>query len=376
MDDDGNLASHVGATRPPFGAAAPAVGASVGTDWLSALPVPAAVIDRHERVQRANRRFCERFMPAGQIMRCVTVLSAFEGLEPEDGLQTSAGATGFHGPSGHWYHLHRGTLADGESLLTLQDLTERAAALRGFRELQEQLLFSSRVMSLGEMTTTLAHELNQPLATILNYLSASRSLLEQAGPDLSDQARSLLLAGLGQAQLQTEHAAAVVARIREFVRAREPALQPESLAEAIGRVLQLQRLDAHQHQVRIHAEIDPALPMARMDRVMVEQVLANLLRNAIEAMESTPPPEREIRLRAGSNLEGRLEVRISDRGCGLGQQPQDELFTPFFTTKPNGMGVGLALCRSIIEYHEGSLYAEPNSGRGLTFVFTLPVAEA
>lgn len=377
MDDFGNLAGarwQRTSVASDLGVDTSASPWGIDAFWLAALPCPAAVFDAQGSLATANARFHERFCDHECAPSLSAFLARFEGLEiaPER-LSQSDGTPGFHTPCGHWFLLHVAALQEERRLLTAIDLSERAEALRGHREMQEQLLFSSRVMSLGEMTTTLAHELNQPLATIINYLSAARSLLERPLDRLDEEARTLLVAGLGEALLQTEHAAAVVARIREFVRARQPVRAPHDLAASIQRVLQLQRLDAHERQVRLHTEVDPGLPMVLIDRVMVEQVLANLIRNAIEAMDKTPPPEREIRISVRRNLDKRAEVRVADRGPGLCDQDGSQLFTPFFTTKANGMGVGLSICRSIVEYHEGSLYAEPNGERGLSFVFTLPL---
>jgi len=343
--------------------------------WLASLPFPAAIVGDDDGLITANPDF------HGLLRTDVGAFAddlhrSFEGLPSgADSMAALDGCAAYHAASGHWFLLRLRDLRDACRLLVATDLSERVAALHDHRELQEQLLFSSRAMSLGEMTTTLAHELNQPLATILNYLSAARTLLDRNSADQSEEARALLSAGLAQAQLQTEHAAAVVARIREFVRTREPVREARDLGESIGRVLQLQRLAAAAQQVRLAADIDPSLPAVMMDRVMVEQVVSNLVRNAIEAMDKTPPSEREVRVAVQRSLDGRAEVRVSDRGPGLGAHAGEDFFAPFFTTKSSGMGVGLSICRSIIEYHEGSLYAEANEGPGLSFVFTLPLAD-
>ena len=273
-----------------------------------------------------------------------------------------------------WYLFHWSRLRapDGTPLLMLnaQNLTERMDTMRQQRALQEQLLSSSRVMSVGEMATTLAHEINQPLATIVNCLTTARTLLAQRTSNM----QRLRLA-LDLAYEQAGQAAAVVARLREFVKTREPRREPLPLRSLVEHVVQLQQLDAQKHRIRVSVDLAPDLPEVLVDRVMVEQVLANLVRNGIEAMRATRPADRKLTISAQLDMEGNIAVRVADRGSGICAADESQLFTPFFTTKENGMGIGLAICRSIIEYHEGHLYFEHNEGAGSVFTFTLrPVA--
>jgi C4-dicarboxylate-specific signal transduction histidine kinase len=170
---------------------------------------------------------------------------------------------------------------------------------------------------------------------------------------------------------QAGQAAAVVARLREFVKTREPQREPVSLRALVEHVVQLQQLDAQKHRVRVTVDLAPELPQVLVDRVMVEQVLTNLMRNGIEAMRTTRPAARALRISAGLDMEGKIAVRVADRGSGISPADEAQLFTPFFTTKANGMGIGLAICRSIIEYHEGHLYFERNPEGGAVFTFTL-----
>lgn len=349
----------------------------------AAVPAPLAVFDTaDEALVVANPAFFAEFgvMPVSR----TSFEQRFEPVSTGGALAGDVGASlqgklegrcieMFCRHSGRWYvfqwsRLRRpdgGTLA----LLTTQNLTERMDNVRQHRALQEQLLSSSRVMSVGEMATTLAHEINQPLATIINCLTAARTLLERRGANIQRLRQALELA-----YEQAGQAAAVVARIREFVRTREPRREPLSLHTLVERVLQLQQLDAQKHRVRIRTELDPDLPFVRADRVMVEQVLANLVRNAIEAMHAVHPAERALTITGRLDAEGRVEVRVADHGPGIAAADEAQLFTPFFTTKPNGMGIGLAICRSIIEFHEGHLYFERNEGSGSVFVFVLPAA--
>jgi signal transduction histidine kinase len=139
-------------------------------------------------------------------------------------------------------------------------------------------------------------------------------------------------------------------------------------------VLDLLALEAERHRVSIDIEIAPALPEVEVDRVMIEQVLLNLIKNAIEAMRECAPRQRRLRVSARRNLDDAIEVRVSDRGCGLAPGAAEQLFTPFFTTKPDGLGIGLSICRSIVEYHGGRLFFENNPEGGSVFAFTLPAA--
>jgi signal transduction histidine kinase len=175
---------------------------------------------------------------------------------------------------------------------------------------------------------------------------------------------------------QAGQAASVVARIREFVRTREPRRESLTLDGLIERLVHLQQLDAQKNRVQVRILLAPGLPPVLADRVMIEQVLTNLMRNGIEAMHATHPAERVLSIEARLNAEDSVEVRVTDRGPGIALNEEALLFTPFFTTKPNGMGIGLAICRSIVEFHEGHLYYERVSSGGSAFVFTLPPAHA
>jgi signal transduction histidine kinase len=270
----------------------------------------------------------------------------------------------------YWVHLQA---PDGRPLtfLSVHNLTERVDNMRQHRALQEQLLSSSRAMSVGEMATTLAHEINQPLASIVNCLTAARALLERRGAHLERLRQAIDLA-----YEQAGHAASVVARIREFVRTREPRRECLSVASVVGRIVHLQQLDAQKNRVQVRVVLAPELPAVMVDRVMIEQVLTNLVRNGIEAMHATHPAERILSIDARLNGEDRVEIRVTDRGPGISLTEEAQLFTPFFTTKPNGMGIGLAICRSIVEFHEGHLTFERVPGGGSAFVFTLPPVQA
>lgn len=337
--------------------------------WLNAVPFACAAYARDDgALVAANRRFLDEFGVLPEHTQRERLLRGLHGSQ-------TAGAepVEVHAPhSGRWYALHWGDTAGAGrdlALLTAVDISERIETLDSHKTQQEKLLFTSRLMSVGEMAATLAHELNQPLAAIVNYLNGSLRLVDQAGGPVQVER------ALHAARAQAEHASAVISRVREFVRAREPRRDAHELAALAATVLELLRLEAERLQLRIDLALAPTLPTVYADRVMVEQVLLNLVKNAIEAMREVPAARRELRIEGRVNLDGEIEVRVCDRGHGLSAADQDQLFSPFFTTKTDGLGIGLAICRSIIEYHEGRLFFEPRDGGGSVFGFTLPRAE-
>jgi C4-dicarboxylate-specific signal transduction histidine kinase len=333
----------------------------------------------------ANRGFHDEFgaLPATrsafeQLFEPVAIDST-AALSPPADIAAPRRVEVFCAQSGRWYCFQWSLIKDTEDspllLLSAQNLTERMETLRQQRALQEQLLSSSRAMSVGEMTTTLAHEINQPLATIVNCLATARTLLTPA--DESSPLRQALDLALEQA----EQAGAVVARIREFVRTREPRREALSLRSLIDHVVQLQQVDAQKHRVRMTVEMATELPAVMVDRIMIEQVLTNLVRNGIEAMRTTRPAQRSLTISAHRETECRVVVRVTDRGPGVAATDEPQLFVPFFTTKQDGMGIGLAICRSIVEFHGGQLYLDRPAGTteetgGTVFAFTLPCAAA
>ena len=355
---------------------APATTTAQGRDdrraLLDAVAVAcAAYADDDGRLLLANRAFSGQFDEA----RTATRQSFESGFDEYSARRDGAAEREvLDAASGRWYALSwaRSQWPGGAacSVVTATNITERMEALRAHKSHQEKLLFTSRFMSVGEMATTLAHELNQPLAAIMNYLNVGLRLLDDAAAPRGER----LAEALRYARTQAEHAAAVIARVREFVRAREPKLGRHALADLVRAVLDLLALEAERHRVGVVVDIAADLPAIEVDRIMVEQVLLNLVKNAIEAMRECAPRERRLEIGARRNLDDEIEVRVADRGCGLAPNAAEQLFTPFFTTKPDGLGIGLSICRSIIEYHGGRLFFENNPEGGSVFAFTLPAA--
>ncbi len=342
---------------------------------LDALPFACAAFqEKSGKLVAGNRRYIEAFSALPGYERRADLLHAL-GLGVQDSYRsTAAQLAEVRAPhTGRWYALHWSHADHAGSrlqVLTATDVSERMDALDSHKNQQEQLLFTSRMMSVGEMAATLAHELNQPLAAIVNYLNGSLRLLAPL-----DNTAALERA-LTAARNQAEHASAIIGRVREFVRAREPRRDAQSMASIIGTVLELLRPEYERLALHIDIAVAPDIPEIFADRVMIEQVLLNLVKNGIEAMREIPEAQRELKIEGRVNLDNDVEIRVHDRGTGLSQSQQEQLFSPFFTTKADGMGIGLAICRSIIEYHQGRLYFEPREGGGSAFCFTLPVAEA
>lgn len=335
---------------------------------LEALPIACAIFAEADgRLLAANHLFTAAFGAP----TCLDALVAqFDSLQAGARDAPPARREAFHAATRRWHEIgtHAFDHDDGRRVLfSATDITERQATLDAHKSQHEKLLFTSRTMSVGEMATTLAHELNQPLAAIVNYLGVGLRLLGREG---AIDAR--VVDALQHARGQAEHAAQVVTRLREFVRAREPRRESHLPAQLVGTVLRLLALEADKHRVRVEVDIPADLPGVWVDRIMIEQVLLNLAKNGIEAMREAPPRQRRLDVRALRNLDEQIEFRIGDHGCGLSDSEASQLFTPFFTTKPDGMGIGLAICRSIVEYHEGRLWFERNPGGGSVFVFTLP----
>ena len=363
------------------GAATPAGGGTGSNDGapslgalLEAIPVACAAFeDGSGTLVAGNRRYHEQFGPVpGHVSRERLLRELHPGSTGDTLGETTSRRDVRLPHNGRWYSLHWGRVEDvGQplDLLSAVDISERIEVLDSHKSQQEQLLFTSRLMSVGEMAATLAHELNQPLAAIVNYLNGSLRLVDQAGGPVQVER------ALQAARTQAEHASAVIARVREFVRAREPRRSAHRVGRIADTVLELLRLEAERQQLCIELALPGDLPDVYADRVMIEQVLLNLVKNAIEAMRETPGAERALRVEGRVNLDGDVEVRVVDRGTGLSKAQQDQLFSPFFTTKADGLGIGLAICRSIIEYHEGRMFFEPAPGSGSVFGFTLPVAE-
>jgi two-component system, LuxR family, sensor kinase FixL len=256
---------------------------------------------------------------------------------------------------------------DGRRLFTgfVRDLTERQQTDRRLQELQEGLLHVSRLRSMGQMAAALAHELNQPLTATANYVRAALRLLDAAEPNLPRVRQAMNLAAQ-----QTVRSGEIIRRLRAFVARGEVTRRPESVAKLIEEASALALVGAKEHGIKVLIRIEAHLPKAEVDRVQIQQVLLNLIRNAVESMEGCDIRELTVGTVA---QDGAVLVSIADTGGGIPPEIEAKLFQPFVTTKPEGMGIGLSICRTIVEAHGGRLWVEPNAGTGSVFNFTLPV---
>jgi two-component system sensor kinase FixL len=248
----------------------------------------------------------------------------------------------------------------------IRDLTERQQTEARLQELQSELIHISRLTAMGEMASALAHELNQPLSAIANYMKGSRRLLESSPNDQS----ALLRDAVDKAAEQALRAGQIIRRLRDFVARGESERRVESIKKLIEEASALALVGAKDKGVRVRFQFDPAGDLVFADKVQIQQVVLNLLRNAIEAMETCQRRELVIAT-ADASKHDMIWVSVADTGTGLAPEVTAQLFQPFITTKPQGMGVGLSICRTIVEAHGGEIGAEPNPGGGTIFRFTL-----
>ncbi|TFZ06856.1 PAS domain S-box protein [Ramlibacter henchirensis] len=259
------------------------------------------------------------------------------------------------------------------------DISEQRRIEELSRASHERLQATARLATVGEMASLLSHELNQPLAAISSYATGSLNLL-QARAGLPDAEPADLRLAIQRIAQQAERAGRVIKSVHDFVRRRDKAREPVRPEELLDAVMPLVSLQARKLRVQVETRVAPSLPPVVCDRTMVEQVLLNLARNAMQAMDEARVAHRSLVLqvrRAGEEAgKGWLEFSVADQGPGIAPEVREQLFTPFFTTKAEGMGLGLSLCRTVVEQHGGFLAFEPNRPRGTIFRFTLPTDAA
>ncbi len=260
------------------------------------------------------------------------------------------------------------------------DISEQRRVEELSRASQERLQATARLATVGEMASLLSHELNQPLAAISSYATGSLNLLESVSGDQpvpSSQDLEDVRMAMRQIARQAERAGRVIKSVHDFVRRRDQAREAVPAQQLIEAIWPLVNLQARKLGVSVRTSVEPDLPPALCDRTMVEQVLLNLARNAMQAMDdpTITPRVLDIRVRraASNGHSGWLEFSVADGGSGIPEEVAKKLFTPFFTTRPEGMGLGLSMCRTVVEQHGGYFGFAPNEPRGTVFTFTLPV---
>jgi two-component system sensor kinase FixL len=251
----------------------------------------------------------------------------------------------------------------------LRDLTERQSTQQRLQDLQSELIFMSRFTALGEMASTLAHELNQPLTAVASYLNGARRLLDGGKPENATMARD----AIDSAAAQALRAGQIIKRLREFVARGESERQVEDLRKLVEEASALALVGAKQNGTQVSFTLDPKARFVLADKIQIQQVLLNLIRNAVEAMQEVAT--RELTLSTRLVDDQTIEIVVADTGPGLAPEVVAKLFQPFVTTKEHGMGVGLSISRTIVEAHGGRLLAEANPGGGTIFRMTLRSAD-
>ena len=259
------------------------------------------------------------------------------------------------------------------------DISEQRRVEELSRASQERLQATARLATVGEMASLLSHELNQPLAAISSYATGSMNLLRTHGHTPADGPDAMLQTAMQRIAEQAERAGRVIKSVHDFVRRRDQAresVSPQALLDAIEPLV---RLQARKLGVQVHTRIEHGLRQVRCDRTMVEQVLLNLVRNGMQAMDHPGLHSRdlviEIRRGPDGGRDAWVTLSVIDQGVGISEEVARQLFTPFFTTKPEGMGLGLSLCRTVVEQHGGALRYEPQLPQGTAFIFTLPTQQ-
>jgi C4-dicarboxylate-specific signal transduction histidine kinase len=248
------------------------------------------------------------------------------------------------------------------------DVTAAKRAAEELHKTQAALAHVTRVTTLGELTASIAHEVNQPLGALIANAEACRRWLDQGTPTLDKARRSVEMI------IKDGHRAGEVIRgIRALSQKNSPQMAPLDINDVVNQVIVLVQREVLSHAVSLRMELAPAVPAVLADRVQLQQVLINLVINGIEAMQPVTDRPRQLVIRSRQDEADQVLVTVTDCGIGISATNADQLFNPFFTTKSGGMGMGLSICRSIIEAHGGRLSASGNVGVGSTFQLALPV---
>jgi two-component system sensor kinase FixL len=313
-----------------------------------------------------------------------------ERIHPDDRDEAAASLKAMiYGSQSHWSASYRFCKADGDyadvydqgfiirdeaskalrCVGAMADVTELRRSEASMRHMQAELIHVSRVSAMGTMASALAHELNQPLTAVSSYLRGSRRLLEKVDHPAVDQ----VSAALEAAEAGALRAGQMVRRLRELVSRGNVSTRPEELSKLVHDANLIGFVDEHVLGASHRLELDPAAKWVDVDRIQIQQVLINLIRNALQAMEDQPVREVLISTRASGTT---AEVSVADTGSGISPEVREALFSPFQSSKPEGMGIGLSISRTIVEAHGGKIWAEDREGGGTVFRLTLRLTEA
>jgi PAS domain S-box-containing protein len=270
-----------------------------------------------------------------------------------------------------WMETHAVPLRDARGTIyallgITRDITEHKLAEEQSRRHQTELARVARLSTMGEMATGLAHELNQPLSAIANFARGCIRRLRSG-----DMATVELIEPLEEVCEQAERAGEIMRHVRDFVRKSEPRLTAVDINQVVRSVVKFTEHETRQHNATVTLDLAPDQPRVWADSIMIEQVICNLVRNAVEAMDEKRSQRREVTIRTVPHGENAIEIEVVDTGPGIDGAVIDQVFDQFFTTKPDGVGMGLSISRSIVESHGGSIRAESRAGGGATFRFTL-----
>jgi two-component system sensor kinase FixL len=250
------------------------------------------------------------------------------------------------------------------------DATEKNAAREESKRLQDDLAHSSRLTTLGEFAGAIAHEINQPLSAIMSNANAAKRFLASSNPDLKEIEEIL-----GDIVAEDARAGQVISRLRSLLKKAPSVFEKVDFNQLIDEVIGLVQYNAAMREVSISSDLAPDLPSIKGDRIQLQQVVLNLLTNAFEAVCEKPPGERQVCIRSWLE-ESAVHASISDNGAGIAAEEIKSVFKPFFTTRAQGLGMGLSISQSIITHHQGKIWAENNPDDGTTFYFGLPVESA
>ncbi|MGZ5998740.1 MAG: two-component system sensor histidine kinase NtrB [Rhizomicrobium sp.] len=248
----------------------------------------------------------------------------------------------------------------------ITDISDRLSRERRILDLQSEMLHVSRLTDMGQVAAGLAHELNQPLTAILNYTNAGLDIADERG---DDELKSVF----GKVAEQASRAGNIIRRLRAFIEKRGPNRTDEDITRTIDEAIRLGQINAAERGIKLRVLFEQGLPNVSIDRVQIQQVLINLMKNAAEAMERSD--RRELTVTISRVAPELVQVSVADTGPGISDDMTEKLFQPFVTTKAAGMGMGLSICRGIIEAHGGRLWLESNPDGGATFRFNVPVAQ-
>jgi two-component system sensor kinase FixL len=251
----------------------------------------------------------------------------------------------------------------------IRDLTERQQTLLRLQDLQSELAHVGRVSEMGTLASSLAHELNQPLTAVASYCESARDLLRtEPHPETLEMVRE----AMDEAATQAIRAGQIVRRLRDFMSHGETERRVESLQRLINEANALALVGSREHGIDTHFSLDPRADLVFVDRIQIQQVLVNLIRNAIDAMIDSPVRRLSIRTKREDGL---TRVTVEDTGSGISETIADQLFQPFVTSKQSGMGIGLSICRTIVQAHGGRIWATSRDGGGASFHFSVPVSD-